>query len=223
LSIAGILFDLDGTLADTAPDLVAVLNAVLADDDRPPMPYAIARNEVSNGALGLLRLGFGLAAGADVAPGLRQRFLDLYLGTVCDNSRLFISLDNINEIVSRSNRQWGIVTNKPEFLTRPLLEKLGLSGSIGCVVSGDTLPERKPHPAPLRHAAGLLGLDVERCVYIGDARRDVDAGRAAGMRTLAAGWGYIRAGDDPQAWAADAIIPHPCDLGAAIDGLTATR
>lgn len=223
MSIAGLLFDLDGTLADTAPDLVAVLNTVLAEAARPPMPYAIARNEVSNGALGLLRLGFGLAPTDPVAPELRQRFLDVYARSVCDNSKLFISLKGINELLSLVNGRWGIVTNKPEFLTGPLLERLGLAGAADCVVSGDTLPERKPHPAPLRHAAALLGLPVANCVYVGDARRDIEAGRAAGMHTLAAAWGYIRAADDPRAWAADAIIVHPSDLAAGIDRLSTTR
>lgn len=209
MSIAGLLFDLDGTLVDTAPDLVAVLNVLLEEAGRPPMPYAIARNEVSNGAIGLIRLGFGLPTQADVPAGSFQRFLEIYSRNLCINSSLFIELEYINDIVSEMQLRWGIVTNKPAFLTLPLLERLGLGGATPCVVSGDTLPQRKPHPAPLEHGARLLELDPSQCVYVGDALRDIEAGRAAAMRTIAATWGYIRAVEDPRAWQADAVVEHP--------------
>lgn len=219
MSLKAVLFDLDGTLVDTAPDLVAVLNALLDEAGRPPMAYAIARNEVSNGALGLLRLGFGLVDGADAA--LRSRFLDIYLEKVCINSRLFIELGSFIKLMDEMQSRWGIVTNKPHALTEPLLEQLGIADLPECVVSGDRLLERKPHPAPLLLAARELGLDAECCVYVGDAPNDIKAGRAAGMRTIAATYGYIRQHDDPVAWSADALVSHPGKLGAALTRLRA--
>lgn len=222
MSVRGVLFDLDGTLADTAPDLVAVLNRLLAELDRPPVPYAVARNEVSNGAVGLLRLGLGLEPGADVDKALWQRFLGLYETNLCVGSRLFIELRVISDAISRIGARWGIVTNKPAFLTEPLLARLGVGAAAGCVVSGDTLPERKPHPAPLVHAAGLLGVDHRRCIYVGDARRDIEAGRAAGMGTIAAAWGYIRATENLRDWGADAIMGHPGDVPGILGRLNAS-
>ena len=219
MSIEAILVDLDGTLVDTAPDLVAVLNKLLKDRGRPPVPYAIARNEVSNGALGLLRLGFPQRSGDAELEPLRLEFLEVYTRDVCINSRLFNGLDSILSKLHEDSTPWGIVTNKPHSMTVPLLEKLDLPNPPGCVVSGDRLPQRKPHPAPLRLGAEELGIDTERCVYVGDARRDIDAGRAAGMVTIAAAYGYIRAGDDPAQWGASALIRRPGELLEAVNGL----
>jgi phosphoglycolate phosphatase len=216
VTIRAVLLDLDGTLADTAPDLVAVLNRLLLEHGRPRMPYAIARNEVSNGALGLLRLGFGEGGDSGEREALRARFLELYARNVCVNSRLFIDLkilyDSLPEIA------WGVVTNKPEALTHPLIEGLGLSG-LACVVGGDRLPQRKPHPAPLLLAAAEIGVPPERCVYVGDAPRDVAAGRAAGMATIVAAYGYIRPGEPVAGWGADAVIRHPAELDGALASL----
>jgi len=217
VSIAAVLFDLDGTLVDTAPDLVGVLNRLLVERGRTQMPYAIARNEVSNGAGGLLRLGFGDLGSPDELEALRCRFLDLYAGCVSDRSRLFIGLEDIDQQLSRTT--WGVVTNKPDAFTRPLLAALGLAERARCVVSGDRLPQRKPDPAPLRLAAEELGVAATSCVYVGDASRDIEAGKAAGMATIAAAYGYIRPREDPHTWGADAVIRRPHDLGGALAGL----
>ena len=214
-----ILMDLDGTLVDTAPDLVGVLNTLLVDRGRPPVPFAIARNEVSNGALGLLRLGFPERGSDDELEPLRLEFLDIYTREVCVHSRLFGGLESVLSRLRDRSIPWGIVTNKPHAMTVPLLEALDLSDPPGCVVSGDRLPQRKPHPAPLRLGADELGIDAERCVYVGDARRDIDAGRAAGMPTIAAAYGYIRAADDPGQWGATAVIRRPGELLEALNGL----
>jgi phosphoglycolate phosphatase len=211
LTIGALLFDLDGTLVDTAPDLVAALNRLLAENGEPAMPYAIARNEASHGALGLIRLGFGAELSADRREQLRNRFLELYAACVCDKSRLFIDIEQIARRVTPA-LPWGIVTNKPEAFTVPLLERLGLAKLAACVVSGDTLAQRKPHPAPLLHAAAKLGLKPPACVYVGDAARDIEAARAAGMQTWAALWGYIRPSENPASWAADESIRHPREL-----------
>jgi len=220
MKVEAVLLDLDGTLVDTAPDLVSVLNTLLANRQLPPMPFAIGRNEASNGALGLIRLGFGDWSSEDEVEGLRQEFLEIYTRQVCINSHIFSGLEHILNILSEEGIGWGIVTNKPHAMTQPLLEALGLSQRPGCVVSGDRLPERKPHPAPLRLGAEELGVPAEHCVYVGDAPRDIDAGRAAGMATIAASYGYIRAHDDPYSWGASAVIRRPADLLGALERLT---
>lgn len=220
MSRSGVLFDLDGTLADTAPDLVAVLNRLLAADKRPPVPFALARNEVSNGAVGLIRLGYGLAADASIDEDLRQEFLRIYSEMGHGNSSLFIELKTIEEVASSTGSRWGIVTNKPAALTEPLLLALGIHAQAGVVVSGDTLPQRKPHPAPLLHAASALGLAPEDCIYLGDAERDIIAGRAAGMRTVATTYGYIRPGDDVARWGADTCADHPRKIAPLLQAMT---
>jgi phosphoglycolate phosphatase len=217
VSVAAVLFDLDGTLVDTAPDLVAVLNRLLVERGRARMPYAVARNEVSNGAGGLLRLGFGERATPDEIESMRPRFLELYADCVSTKSRLFIGLSDLDEVGSRV--ELGIVTNKPDAFTRPLLAALRLAERVRCVVSGDRLPQRKPDPAPLKLAADELGIAAARCVYVGDAPRDIEAGKAAGMATIAAAYGYIRPRENPLAWGADAVIRRPDDLGAALAAL----
>jgi phosphoglycolate phosphatase len=214
VSVEAVLFDLDGTLVDTAPDLVAVLNRLLVERGRTRMPYAVARNEVSNGARGLLRLGFGDLGSPDELETLRRRFLDIYAEEVSSRSRLFMDLDEIDELLSETS--WGVVTNKPDAFTRPLLAAVGLAERARCVVSGDRLPQRKPHPAPLRLAADELGVPASRCVYVGDAARDIEAGKNAGMATIAAAYGYIRPREDPRAWGADVVIRRPADLRVAL-------
>jgi 2-phosphoglycolate phosphatase len=207
-----ILLDLDGTLVDTAPDLVGVLNTLLREDARPPLPYAVARNVVSNGAIGLLRRGYGEGLEEPELARLRVRFLETYADNICNNSRLFIALDDLFNSLYDIYSTWGIVTNKPKALTNALLDALGIASGPDCVVSGDDLPERKPSPAPLHHAARLLGVDSSRCVYVGDALRDIEAGKAAGMKTVIAAYGYIPPGVDVQCWGADAIVQRPAGL-----------
>jgi phosphoglycolate phosphatase len=214
VSPAAVIFDLDGTLVDTAPDLVGVLNRLLLELGKPRMPYAIARNEASNGAAGLLRLGLGRTSPAGEVDRLRPRFLEVYAGKILDRSRLFIELRNIDNLKSRF--KLGIVTNKPDAFTKPLLAALDLAARFASVVSGDRLPQRKPDPAPLRLAASELGVHANRCVYVGDAPRDIEAGRAAGMQSIAAAYGYIRPSEDPHAWGADAVIRRPHDLDDAL-------
>ena len=216
MRVRAVLLDLDGTLADTAPDLVAVLNELLTRYDRPRQPFAIARNEVSNGALGLIRLSFGSALSDHELEKLRQEFLQIYQRNLSVNTNIFNGLLDILNDLSNFGQTWGIVTNKPAAMTDPLLDALGLEGGPGCVVSGDRLPQRKPHPAPLLLAAKELGIDAEQCVYIGDAPRDIEAGIAAGMKTIAVTYGYIRPHQDPYSWGADIVVRRPPDLRWAI-------
>jgi phosphoglycolate phosphatase len=217
MSDRGVLFDLDGTLVDTAPDLVAVLNALLVERGRVRMPYAVARNEVSNGAVGLLKLGFGATADRADLENLRQRFLEIYLRDVCVKSRLFVDIDELFK--QMTDVRWGIVTNKPGVFTDALLAELGIASRWSSVVSGDRLPQRKPDPAPLLLAAAELGVSPAGCIYVGDAPRDIEAGRAAGMTTVAAAFGYIRPTEDPYAWGADAVVRQPRELGAVLGEL----
>jgi len=206
-----ILFDLDGTLIDTAPDMVSVLLDMQRDHAMEPLPYDLVRSEVSNGALGLVRLAF---PDADDARGieLHRQYLDRYEDAVCIESALFPRLGALLDKLDFGGHPWGVVTNKPSRMTAPLLEGLGLRDRAACSVSGDTLPERKPHPAPLLLASRQIGVTPENIVYVGDASRDIEAGRAAGMFTIAASYGYIPENDDPAAWGADIVASDTREL-----------
>lgn len=214
--IRAVLFDLDGTLVDTAPDLVAALNGMLREDRRPAMPFAVARSEASNGAAGLLRLAYGERRLAAEQAQLRRRFIWRYQRDICIYSRIFNGLELILDVLYETAIPWGVVTNKPHAMTEPLLARLSLAGRAGCVVSGDRLPQKKPHPAPLLLAAAELGVQPAECVYVGDAPRDIEAGRAAGMLTVAAGYGYISPRVDPADWGADLVIRRPEALTEAL-------
>lgn len=206
-----VLFDLDGTLLDTAPDLARALNNLLIEQSREPLPFAHIRPFVSHGSAALVRLGFPHAPEPEFIA-LRDRLLTLYRAQLAVETKLF---DGMSELLSRlesAGLPWGIVTNKPAWLTEPLLESLALRHRAGTVVSGDTFPERKPHPRPLLHAATELGVDAAQCVYVGDAERDILAAKAAGMRALVARFGYIGADDTPDAWPADGWIDSPLDV-----------
>lgn len=218
---AAVLFDLDGTLADTAPDLAAALNAMLSADGREPLPYVLVRPWVSWGALQLIRLGYGEDLDATRIAELRGRFLCCYEAGLCRDSRLFPGVPQALAALDDAAVPWGIVTNKPGWLTEPLLAALGLGDRAATVISGDTLPYSKPHPMPLLHAARELHVSATRCVYVGDNVRDIEAGRAAGMYTIAAAWGYIPAGDDPSAWQADRLLHTPEELAGLAGNLGA--
>ncbi|APZ42818.1 phosphoglycolate phosphatase [Acidihalobacter ferrooxydans] len=209
--LRGVLFDLDGTLLDTAPDMAGALTALRAEEGLPPLPFEQMRGHVSHGSKGLVDIGFGTALAPERFAALRQRFLDIYAASLCQGTRLFPGMEALLRALESAGIVWGIVTNKPGYLTDPLLHTLGLGARSRCVVSGDTLAQRKPHPAPLLHAATLCGLAPGDCLYIGDAERDIAAGRAAGMRTAIARWGYIDAADRPQTWGADAALEAPAD------------
>ncbi|MEW5837583.1 MAG: phosphoglycolate phosphatase [Pseudomonadota bacterium] len=208
------LFDLDGTLVDTAPDMAGVLNRLLAEHERPALPYAQIRPWVSHGAGALVRLGFGADIQAERLDALKQRYLAIYAANLCVESTLFPGMADVLNALKESGRAWGVVTNKPAFLTEPLLA--GLSLHTPCIVSGDTLPLNKPDPAPVRHACALLGLRESECVMVGDHLRDIQAARAAGSASIAAAFGYIQHDDDPHAWGADAVVNHAEELHAWI-------
>jgi phosphoglycolate phosphatase len=209
--LRGVLFDLDGTLLDTARDMAEALNRLRISEGLEALPYAQIRPLVSHGAPRLLRLAFG-EPGPERHESLRRQFLDFYRAALAVHTRLFAGFEAVLEAIERSGLRWGVVTNKPGWLATPLLAELGLGTRCGCMVAGDTLAERKPHPLPLLHAAALLGLAPRECVYVGDAERDVQAARNAGMIPLVAGFGYLGDGDDPRAWQPDAVFSRPEEL-----------
>jgi phosphoglycolate phosphatase len=209
---AAVLFDLDGTLIDTAPDMGGALNNLLREEGRAPLPIEAIRPYVSQGGLVLTQLGFGDSVSAAEIEPLRQRFLQHYLAIIADDSRLFAGYDAILDDLEARLIPWGIVTNKPEWLTHPLLEQLELSSRSAVVIGGDTLAERKPHPMPLQEAAARIGVDVRDCIYVGDDERDIVAGRAAQMKTLVAAYGYIEDADAIIGWNADGVINSPAEL-----------
>ena len=206
-----VLFDLDGTLVDTAPDMVRTLQSLQREHSRTPVAYELGRSYVSNGVLGLLRVGFPDAAD-DLREELRLDFLRRYASGICEHSVVFAGLDALLDELEAADIPWGVVTNKPAYLTDRLLEALQLGQRAVCAVSGDTLAERKPHPAPLLHACEIAAVEPAASIYIGDAARDIEAGRAAGMGTIAAGYGYIVDGDDPAAWGADSVAVDTQEL-----------
>lgn len=206
------LFDLDGTLVDTAPDLADALNGTRANHGLPPLPFEAIRPTVSLGGAAMIQAGFGVAeADAGFIP-LRDEFLALYRDGVARRSRLFPGMEQVLARLEENGVPWGIVTNKSGWLTTPLAQALGLAARARCIVSGDTVEQPKPHPAPLLHACKLLGCAPPEALYVGDAKRDMEAGRRAGMTTIVAAYGYIEAGENPADWQADGLIRHPAEL-----------
>lgn len=215
--IRTVLFDLDGTLADTAPDLAYALNTLLQEQHKPALPYETIRPVASHGAAGLIELGFGIARDTARFIPLRERFISIYRANLTRATRLFPDMPVLLDQLTARGLNWGIVTNKPAFLTDPLIEQLGLQEDAVCVVSGDTTANRKPHPEPMLHACQLAGSKPEACLYVGDAERDIQAGNAAGMRTLVALFGYIGEQDHPETWGATGLIQSPQDILTWLD------
>ena len=210
--VGTVLFDLDGTLADTAPDLGYVLNLQRLARGLEEMPLEQLRPVVSQGARGLLRVGFGLTPGQDGYESMRDEFLELYARNLVRHTRLFEGVAELLDTLDRKGLAWGVVTNKLARFTDPLLELLGLAQRAGCVISGDTCARAKPHPDPLLEAARRLGVAAAGCTYIGDDERDMQAGRAAGMRAVVALYGYLGENPAPGNWEADGSIEQPLDL-----------
>jgi phosphoglycolate phosphatase len=205
-----VLFDLDGTLADTAPDLAYAVNKMRADRGMPLTPFEKLRPLASAGARGLIGAAFGIAPGDDSFDALRTEFLANYAAHIADNTVLFDGIQGLLRAIESQGLQWGIVTNKPARYTDALLPLIGLQ-QTACSISGDTTPHAKPHPEPLFEAARRLHLSPSDCWYVGDDLRDIQAGKAAGMPSIAAGWGYCGM-TEPQAWTADHIAAKPGDI-----------
>lgn len=210
--IKAVLFDLDGTLADTARDLGAALNRLLAEEGLPPQPYEAVRPIASHGARGLVSLGFGIDKSHPRFEEYRLRFLDHYEHSFADKTVLFDDINPLIDALQDRKLQWGIITNKPMRFTDRLVPALPFASAPAVVVSGDTVGVAKPDPAPMLHAAKQLGVAPEECLYVGDAERDMQAGRAVGMKTVLVNWGYIADDDDTASWPADIAIDQPLQL-----------
>lgn len=210
-----ILFDLDGTLADTAPDLAAAANFLRQQRGLEDAPYEQLRPVASAGARGLIGAALGIHPGEDEYEELRVRFLDRYQANMTTHSRLFDGIPELLVQLETRSIAWGIVTNKAARFTDVLAPQIGL-GHAGCIVSGDTTPHSKPHPAPLLEAARRLQLTPQDCWYVGDDLRDIQAGKAAAMPTIAAAWGYC-GHTEPAGWEADALLHDPLQILTLLD------
>jgi len=208
-----VLFDLDGTLADTAPDLAYALNQTLQKHQLPPLPFDQIKPKVSHGASALIRLGFNLIPDDDGFDLLLQELLQTYSANIHRETTLFPGMDKVLQELELQGIAWGVVTNKPSRFTDPLLKSMGLTDRAACIVSGDTTANSKPHPEPILHACKLAGgHSPSECLYIGDAKRDIESGLNAGTATLIALFGYLGADDRPQEWGADGYIDHPEEI-----------
>ena len=218
-TLRSVLFDLDGTLLDTAPDLAFACNTAVLEAGLEPQAIADLKPLISGGAPAMLR--YTLAQNSRPVPfePLLERMLELYQSNIATHTRFFDGVETVLDELERRNLSWGIVTNKITRFTEPLLQALNFQDRPGCVISGDTVPEKKPHPLPMLEACRRIGSEPQECVYIGDARRDIEAGRNAGMITLAALYGYVGASDPAHTWGADNLIEQPLDLLTWLDGI----
>ncbi|HEX7465494.1 MAG TPA: phosphoglycolate phosphatase [Usitatibacter sp.] len=210
--IDAVLFDLDGTLADTAPDLARTVNMMLAKRGLAPVTLEKVRPHVSQGARGMIMSAFAIGAGHPDFPAMRDEFLDLYAGNLCIDSRLFPGMESLLAHLEDESIAWGVVTNKFERFAKPLIEALGLGKRCAVVVGGDTCARAKPFPDPLLFAAASMGIEATRILYVGDDERDVQAARAARMPVVVAGYGYLGDGPVPALWGADAVMDSPAAL-----------
>ncbi len=216
MSLQCVLFDLDGTLLDTLPDLAYALNAVLADEGREPLAESVIRLAVSDGAPGMVRLAFGEDQDKEEFARRMAMLREIYLDHLTDRTRLFPGMAELLDQIEDRHLKWGVVTNKRRAMTIPLLQRMGLLARTACVVCGDDTPLGKPNPEPLWLACRSAGVEASRCVYIGDARRDIEAGRRAGMLTVAVRYGYLAPEDHPETWGADIVVDQPSDLAFAL-------
>jgi 2-phosphoglycolate phosphatase len=210
--VDAVLFDLDGTLIDSAPDLAGAANDLRAQRGLEALPYEALRPMVGAGARGMVGVAFGVRPGEDGFEPLRDAFLARYAERMLERTRVFDAVEPVLRTLSAAGVPWGIVTNKITRYAEPVVRGLGLDARAGVLISGDTTAHAKPHPEPLLEAARRLGREAARCVYVGDDLRDMQAGRAAGMATLAAGWGYLGQGEHIDAWGADAVLKEPAQL-----------
>lgn len=209
-----VLFDLDGTLADTAPDMARTVNLMLERRGMASVPVAHVRPHVGKGARGMIGAAFGIGTDDPAFKDMRQEFLDLYADNLCIDSRLFPGMGELLDRIEAEGIRWGVVTNKFERLARPVLDGLGVGSRASVIVGGDTCARAKPFPDPLLHASAVLGVTPTHALYVGDDERDVQAARAAGMKVIVANYGYLGDGPPPVLWGADAVLDSPLAMGA---------
>jgi 2-phosphoglycolate phosphatase len=214
-----VLFDLDGTLADTAPDLAGALNAIRIKQSLAALPLEIISPTVSLGGNAMIKLAFDLEEGDNGFEEIRDQFLNYYLEHIAEKTRLYDGMHELLELLESNNKTWGIVTNKSTWLTMPLLQALKLDKRAACIVCGDTLEHRKPHPAPILHACELIQAEPASTLYIGDAFRDIEAGKRAGTKTMVALYGYIEENENPKDWDADVMVNSVHEINDKINEL----
>lgn len=207
-----VFFDLDGTLVDTAPDLAYALNQVLLEYNKSPLPLETIRPVASDGSPGLIKLAFGISPDDPEYTSIQTRFIELYRLHINSESKLFDGMETVLQSIETSGIKWGVITNKPAFLTDPLMQALNLSQRASCIVSGDTTANSKPHPDPMIFACNTSSVRPENCLYIGDAQRDIEAGNIVNMDTLVAHYGYLKQTDKPETWQAKAMVYHPTEI-----------
>ena len=217
MAIELILLDLDGTLADTAPDLAAAANRQRIERGLEALPLAQLRPYASHGARGLIGRALGLAPGEENYESARLEFLAYYEQAICVHTQLFKGMAETLRALEADGRRWGIVTNKAARFTEPLITLLGLNGRAACVVSGDTTPHIKPHPAPINFALHACAVSSTQAIYVGDDLRDIQAGRSAGLKTVVAAYGYLGEHTEVASWGGDHVIDAPGQLLALID------
>jgi 2-phosphoglycolate phosphatase len=210
--ISAVLLDLDGTFADTAPDLAAALNYVRRLRDLPPLPLETVRPQASHGVQGLLGLGFGITPDAPVFAVLREEFLAYYTAHICEHTTLFAGMAQLIDELEQRNLPWGIVTNKPHRYTEPLMQALGYAQRAACLISGDTCARAKPYPDPLLRACELINRAPQNSIYLGDDERDMQAAQAANMPCIIARYGYVDSHADLAGWRADGSVETPLGL-----------
>ncbi len=213
--IAAVLLDLDGTLADTAPDLIEALNHILVAHGLDAKSHDEMRPHVSNGSVAIVEAGFGIDN--PQFDSLKSEFLKFYRENICRHTTLFSGFEELLDELERRSIPWGVVTNKPAYLTDPLMAELGLAERSACIVSGDTTRHAKPHPEPILYACQQIGVAPQQTLYVGDAVRDIEAGHRAGTQTLVALFGYLADSDKPEKWGADGMVKTPLDILVWLD------
>lgn len=216
---AAVLFDLDGTLIDTAPDFHAVINQLLSENQRQPVSYDFLRRYVSNGARAMVCAAFDISEHSPGFSELHQRMLDLYLQHLNVDTRPFPGITALLSWFGELNIPWGVVTNKPELYTTPVMQGLNLQPAASSIICPDHVTDKKPHPESLHLACQQIGVNADQCIYIGDHQRDIEAGRRAGMRTIAVSYGYIDEGEDINRWQSDHLVHHACEIQPLIQSL----
>jgi len=211
-NISTVLFDLDGTLIDTAPDMAAALDILCDEEHHARLTFDTVRPVVSNGSVALVKLAFGEQLEAQTLERLKKRYLEIYQDNLAVNSRLFDEMAELLLQLEKNKIKWGVVTNKPGWLTAPLMEALGLHQRAACIVSSDSTKNRKPHPEPMYYACKLANSQPNECIYVGDARRDIEAGQNAGMKTIIAQYGYIGDWENTEDWHADYCVQSPSQI-----------
>jgi N-acetyl-D-muramate 6-phosphate phosphatase len=210
--VKAVLFDLDGTFADTAPDLAAALNHVRALSELPPLPLEVLRPQASHGSIGLLKVGMNVTPDSPNFDMFRHIFLEYYTQHICVETTLFAGMAELITELEQRNIKWGIVTNKPHRFTVPLMEALGYAHRAACLISGDTCTHAKPHPEPMLAACKLIKIAPEQCLYLGDDKRDMEAANAVNMRGIIANYGYVSDDVSVQNWQAHGSVNHPMEL-----------